>query len=44
MASKILLLEQISADFEMKEHLITKQFEDQIQALVENLDKKENQI
>ena len=39
-----MLLEQISADFEMKEHLITKQFEDQIQALVENLDKKENQI
>ena len=39
--TKMLLLEQINADFKMKEHKITIGFEEQIAELKESLDRKE---
>ena len=39
--TKVLLLEQINADFKMKEHMISRTFEEQIAELKEILEKKE---
>lgn len=42
--SKILLLEQINADFKMKEHMISRTFEEQIAELKEMLEKRETHM
>jgi hypothetical protein len=39
--SKILLLEQINADFKMKEHMISRTYDEQIAELKESMDKME---
>ena len=42
MNGKMLLLEQINADYKMREHRVTTQLEEQIAELAENLERKEN--
>ena len=42
MNGKMLLLEQINADYKMREHRVTTTLEEQIEELTENLERKEN--
>lgn len=41
LSNRLLLLEQINAEAKMKEHIITRQLEEQVAELVEKLEKKE---